>query len=111
MSSRTYVVRTVQRPLIVCPSWCAVEEAQHLDELITFEGGVLHIGDSVPMVADGSFEVHPIAARLVDGTPDPDEPEVRVRFSLQGDEAYTLVEAETIAGNLAGLVHGLRHGS
>jgi hypothetical protein len=111
MSSRTYAVRTVQRPPIACPSWCRVDEAQHVDELARFEGGVLHIGDSVPMVADGSFEVHPIAATLVDGTPDPDEPEVRVRFSLQGDEAYTLAEAETIAGQLAGFVHRLRHGS
>ena len=111
MSPRTYTVRTVQRPVIVCPSWCAVAETRHVDELANFEGCVLHIGESVPMVADDSFEVQLIATSLVDGTPDPEDPEVRVRLSVQGDEAYTLAEAETIAGQLAGYVRGLRHGS
>ena len=92
MSSRTYLVRTVQRPVIVCPSWCAVTEAQHVDELASLDGGVMHIGDSVPMLADGSFDVHPIAAGLVDGTPDPEDPELRVRFIVQRDEAYTLAK-------------------
>jgi Domain of unknown function (DUF6907) len=111
MSTRTYLVRTVQRPVILCPSWCTATEVQHVDELTSLDGSVMHIGDSVPMVADGSFEVHPIAARLVDGTPDPEDPELRVRLAVQRDEAYTLVEAETIAGQLAGFVHRLRHGS
>jgi hypothetical protein len=101
----------MQRPVIVCPSWCAVAEAQHVDELASLEGGVLHIGESASIVADDSFEVQLIASRLVDGTPDPEDPEVRVRLSLQGDEAYTLAEAAIIAGQLAGYVRRLRHGS
>ena len=111
MSPRTYSVRTVQRPVIVCPSWCSVTEAQHVDELANLEGGVMHIGDSVPMLADGSFDVHPIAAGLVDGTPDPEDPELRVRLIVQRDEAYTLAEADTIAGQLARYLRRLRDGS
>ena len=82
-----------------------------MDELANFEGGVVHIGDRVPMVADSSFQAQPTAAGLVDGTPDPEDPEVRVRLTVQGDAAYTLAEAATIAGQLAGYVRRLRHGS
>ena len=82
-----------------------------MDELANFEGGVVHIGDRVPMVADSSFQAQPTAAGLVDGTPDPEDSELRVRFIVQRDEAYTLAEADTIAGKLASYLHRLHHGS
>src|SRR4051812_45193657 len=38
-SPRTYLVRTLQRPLVVCPSWCSVTPAKHVDELAGLDGG------------------------------------------------------------------------
>jgi hypothetical protein len=100
MSPRMYTVRTVERPRIVCPSWCCVPEAQHLDELPALDGGVLHIGRWVSMLADGYFEVRLTAARLVDGTPDLDEPDVRLQFTSRPDWTFTLADASAIADQL-----------
>lgn len=55
MSTGTYLVLTVQRPVIVCPSWWSATEARHVDELASLDCGVMHIGVSVPMLADGSL--------------------------------------------------------
>jgi len=100
MSLRVYTVRTVERPRIVCPSWCCVPDTQHLDELPALDGGVVHIGRCVPMLADGCFDVRLTATRLVDGTPDPDEPHVRVQFISQPDCTFTLADADVIADQL-----------
>lgn len=51
---------------IVCPAWCTVTEQAHRDDLINWEGRVVHHSDEI---TDGWWLS---AVSLPDGTPEPE---------------------------------------
>lgn len=73
----TYVVAVSTPPRIVCPSWCVVDQAEHVADLANMDGRVIHSTHEVNVpgvaiygvtwvtLADGTAEAGEIP-RLVD---------------------------------------------
>lgn len=100
----SYTVAMREAPQIICPPWCLFPKEQHLDELKTLEGFVVHIGDTVGDPPGCHFT----SMTFVDGTPSPHEPEIAVRIGRQSDPALTPAQTEEFAHQLLAAVREVR---
>jgi hypothetical protein len=64
-----YVVASPTPPTIVCPDWCACSQAEHVEDLVDWEGFVIH--HSADIVVREGLELRLLSSTFVDGTPDP----------------------------------------
>jgi len=103
---QTYLVRTASRPDIVCPTWCAVDADQHLDDLASHDGCVLHVG-WVPLADPVSVKAQLFAATLVDGRPGPDDQDLRIRLVVERDHHLRLDEAIEMFARVTRYLRGI----
>lgn len=84
---------------IVCPPWCTVTHAEHVEDLPQLEGFVIHWSDL-------SRRVYHSCSTYIDGTPDPEEGP-QVYFDPPKDGA-TLEDMEAFAREILAAVQEAR---
>lgn len=99
-----YVVATTNRPTVVCPSWCTVTQAQHIEQLDGLEGRVIHWSSTRKLGPD--FEARLAQTATPEGVEDPDEP--TTIHMEDHPETLSPEEAETAAAALLALAAEMR---
>lgn len=104
---RTYLVKSRVPPDIVCPAWCTASTKDHLEDLASHDGAVMHRGDRRALGTAGLMTVSPIAVCLADGSSDPDDPGLHLDLTRDGDAVISADEALAVAEDLTAFVHQL----
>lgn len=94
------VAISTDTPTIVCPSWCVVPYAEHVEALPNWEGFVIHWSAETRGVRHSR-------CAYVDNVPDPEEPPL-VFVHAHTSDGISLEEAEALATRILAAVKEAR---